>query len=60
MNELKVFVMDLGWAGNIVVVEETVEAARLLMKKEYNYSEDGCVKSFSIQKGLVISNMGDS
>ena len=60
MNDLKVFCMDLGWAGNIIVVEETEDAARLLMQKEYNYSQDGRIQSFPIQKGLVISNMGDS
>lgn len=63
MNELKVFYMDLGWAGNIVVIEETEEteeAAREIMKREYNYSSDGCIQVLPIQKGVVVSNMGDS
>lgn len=60
MNDLKVFCMDLGWAGNIIVVEETEEAARVLMREEYNYSEDGYIQVLPIKKGLVVSNMGDS
>lgn len=60
MNQLKVFYMDLGWAGNIVVIEETEEAAREIMKREYNYSSDGCIQVLPIQKGVVVSNMGDS
>lgn len=60
MNELKIFYMDLGWAGNIVVIEETEEAARKIMESEYNYSPDGRIKMLAIQKGQMVSNMGDS
>lgn len=59
MNDLKVFVVDFGWAGNIVVIEKDEASARELMKTQYNYSADTEMEIYEIKQGLVISNYGD-
>lgn len=59
MNELKVFVMDLGWTGNIVVIEKDEKSARLLMEKQANYDSSEMIEVFDLSKGLVITNYGD-
>lgn len=59
MNDLKVFVVDFGWAGNIVVIEKDEASARELMKTQYNYSPDTEMEIYEIKQGLIISNYGD-
>lgn len=60
MNELKMFVMDLGHFGVIMVVEKDEVAARKLMGQYYNYDPAEGVEMLEITQGLVVSNYGDS
>ncbi|MDI6977123.1 hypothetical protein [Serratia sp. Se-RSBMAAmG] len=60
MNELKMFVMDLGHFGVIMVVEKDEFAARKLMEQYYNYDPTEEVEMLGIAQGLVVSNYGDS
>lgn len=60
MKELKMFVMDLGHFGVIMVVEKDGVAARKLMEQYYNYDPAEEVEMLEITQGLVVSNYGDS
>lgn len=60
MSELKMFVMDLGHFGVIMVVEKDEVAARKLMEQYYNYDPAEEVEILEITQGLVVSNYGDS
>lgn len=59
MNELKVFVMDLGWSGNIVVIEKDEASARALMENCENYCASKEITVLDIKQGLVVYNLGD-
>ena len=56
---LEIYVMDLGSAGNIMVIAESETEARELMKGQYNYDKDVGLTVLPLQKGLVWCNLGD-
>lgn len=56
---MKIFVMDCGWAGSIIVVAENEEQARELMKPCYNYDPKEKIVEVPIVPGLIWNNLGD-
>lgn len=38
-TKLKIYAVDLGWRGSIIVVAESMDEAREIMEKEANYKE---------------------
>ena len=65
MTELKVFVMDLGWKGSIVVIARNAQDAIDKMKgyetfpDDYDGNAEEWVNCLEIVEGLTIFNSGD-
>lgn len=66
MTDLKVFVMDLGWKGNIVVIAKNAQHAIDKMKgyetfpdDKYDGNAEKWVDCLEIVEGLTIFNSGD-
>lgn len=65
MTDLKVFVMDLGWNGNIVVIARNAQDAIDKMKgyetfpDDYDGNTEEWVNCLEIVEGLTIFNSGD-
>jgi len=62
---LKIYTLDSTWAGLIVVVATSREAARECMKRNraYNYSRDVIdkeIEEYEIVDGFFYENRGDS
>lgn len=51
--------MDCSWMGCIIVVADTEENAREMMKTEHNYDPKRDIDKHEIVKGFQYSNYGD-
>ena len=60
MDELKLYAMDCSWCGGITVIAKSLEQAKDLMSKEYNYDETNEIVEHPITEGLVVTFLGDS
>lgn len=60
MSALKIFHMSRGVYGDIVVVAENEDKARLLMQECLNYDPETNVEEYEIVDGLCIHGLGDS
>ena len=60
MSALKIFHMPRGVYGDIVVVAENEDKARLLMQECLNYEPSIIVEEYEITDGLCICGLGDS
>ena len=56
---MKIYVMDCGWAGSIVVYAESAEQARIYMKGCYNYEEDNEIDEVPLIPGVLWNDLGD-
>lgn len=56
---MKLFIQDCGWRGSIIVIANSQEEARQLMKGAYNYEPDGNIEEEEIEHGFVYINLGD-
>jgi hypothetical protein len=56
---MKLYIQDCSWAGSIVVVANSEEEARELMRGEENYEEWRSVVEEEIRVGFIFSNYGD-
>ena len=59
MSDLKIYEMDRGWRGNIIVVAENEKEAREFMDGRHNYDPEVEIQEHEIVKGLAINNLGD-
>ncbi len=59
MEPLKIYAVDWGWAGSIVVVAESKEEAKKIIESVDNlYNERDTIEEHEI-KGFVFNNLGD-
>lgn len=56
---MKIYVLDRGVYGMIVVVAKDETAARVLMKECENYVETAAIVEHPITAGLCLCNLGD-
>ncbi len=57
---LKIYYMDCGWAGSIVVVAKNEQQARSIMCLTCdNYNEDSPIEEHEIEDSLCLHNYGD-
>lgn len=57
---MKLYIQDCSWAGSIVVVANSEEEARNLMRGKENYEERQPVIEEEIRIGFIFVNYGDS
>lgn len=58
-TKLKIYVMDVGWRGSIVVVAESEAVARTVMSSCYNYDPAAKVAEHEIKDGFLWCDFGD-
>lgn len=56
---MQIYIMDAGWAGCIVVIADSEEEARAMMKNEPNYDSSIELEVQDIRNGVVIVSLGD-
>ena len=56
---MKLYIMDCGVYGAIVVVSDSEIKARELMKSQYNYQTDLPITEHEITEGFIFVNLGD-
>lgn len=56
---MKIYVMDCGWAGSIIVMAENEEHARELMSSCMNYDPNERVIEVPMVPGVLWNNLGD-
>lgn len=56
---MKLYIQDCGWRGSIIVIANSKEEARELMKDAYNYEPDNSIEEEEIRHGFVYVDLGD-
>lgn len=56
---MKLYTMDCGWRGSIIVVANNVEEARVMMETEYNYDLENDIEEHDIVVGFIYTDLGD-
>lgn len=56
---MKLYIQDCSWRGSIIVIANSQEEARELMKDAYNYEPDNDIEEDEIRHGFVYVNLGD-
>lgn len=58
---MKIYVQDYGWAGCVVVVAESLEAAREMFKKDTSWKgrHQPAVIEYEIKPGHIYTCLGD-
>ena len=59
-DDLKIYIAEYGWAGCIIVIAGSEEAARELMAVEPNYNPNTKLVVKGLGAGWVHANYGDS
>lgn len=57
---MKIWVLDRGVYGCIVIVAESEEEARSFLVGSYHYNEKDEIQSYPIEIGFIHENMGDA
>lgn len=57
---MKLYIMDCGIYGSIVVVSDSETKARELMKGHMNYDPSIQIEEHEIVNGFIFVNLGDS
>lgn len=56
---MKIYTMDCGWQGSIVVIANSKDEAIKLMENQPNYDIKNIIEESEIKKGWLFSNLGD-
>lgn len=56
---MKIYYMDCGVSGSIVVVSSSKKEAKKLMCTQYNYEESNEIEEYEIKDGFIKTNLGD-
>lgn len=56
---MKLYIMDCGVYGSIVVVSDSEANARELMQTQWNYDDSIQIKEHEIVNGFIFVNLGD-
>lgn len=59
---MKIYTLDHGWAGSVVVIETSKERALEIMKEQHPDTEDshiGLIEEHDVVSGFSFSNLGD-
>lgn len=59
---MKIYTLDKGWAGSVVVIETSKERALEIMKQQHPEANDddlNCIEESEITEGFSFVNLGD-
>jgi metal-responsive CopG/Arc/MetJ family transcriptional regulator len=56
---MKLYIMDCGVYGSIIVVSDSEANARELMQTQWNYDDSIQIKEHEIVNGFIFANLGD-